>query len=114
MYNTDTELLFPIRVISKLQSIRGEVWSDFISNLCSSKTDFFDQLAFVYFMVRQGGCISCNTGSFRAMRGCTQCAFQTVKRFRGSDEDLIEQFTQAKGDVLRLAKRQNINPDLFE
>jgi len=114
MYNTDTELLFPIRVISKLQNSRGEVWNDFLNELTSPNSNFFCQLAFVYTMVRLGGCVSCNTGSFRAMRGCTQCALQTVKRFRGTDEELIEQFNQAKSDVLRLAKRQNINRDQFE
>lgn len=114
MYNTDTELLFPLRVISKLQKSRGEVWNGFILELASPKSDFLAQLSFVYLMVRLGGCISCNTGSFRAMRGCTQCALQTIRRFRGTDEDLIEQYSQAKSDVLRLAKRQNINPNQFE
>lgn len=114
MYNTDTELLFPLRVISKLQSIRGEGWDKFLLELSSPETHFLEQLAFVYLLVRLGGCISCNTGSFRAMRGCTQCALQTIRRFRGTDEDLIEQFYQAKNDVLRIAKRQNINPDQFD
>ena len=114
MYNTDTELLFPLRIISKLQNSRGEVWNSFIDELASPNSDFFVQLAFVYLMVRLSGCISCNTGSFRAMRGCTQCALQTVRRFRGTDDELIEQFNQAKADVQRLAKRQNINPGQFE
>ncbi len=107
MYNTDTELLFPIRVIEKLQTVRGEEWSDFIQSISSPEASFNDQLAFVYLMVRLGGCVSCNTGSFRAMRGCTQCAVQTLKRYRGSDNDLIAQFTQAKNEILRLSKKQS-------
>jgi hypothetical protein len=35
------------------------------------------------------------------MRGCTQCATQTIRRYRGSDEDLLENFLTAKEEIQR-------------
>jgi hypothetical protein len=46
-----------------------------------------------------GGCVGCNADSFRAMKGCTQCARQNIKRFRGSDQDLMELFDQTHKEV---------------
>ena len=57
------------------------------------------QVAFSLMMVRLGGCAGCNADSFRAMRGCTHCAQLTIKRYKGSDEDLIQLFAVAHDDV---------------
>jgi hypothetical protein len=99
MYNTDTEVLFPIRVIPSLRTARGEDWACLIDEVTSEPGREFDRLAFVLLMVRLGGCVNCNTDSFRAMRGCTQCARQTIRRFRGSENDLIDQYKQALEEV---------------
>ncbi len=99
MYNSDTELLFPLRVISTLGSLRGEVWQQLVKQMSARDAETTSQLAFVLMMVRLGGCITCSADSFRAMRGCTQCAWQTVRRFRGSDEELLGQFVQSKLEV---------------
>jgi hypothetical protein len=34
------------------------------------------------------------------MRGCTQCAQQTIIRFKGSDAELIERWQAARADIL--------------
>src|SRR5512141_3123931 len=99
MYNADTELLFPSRVISSLRSLRGDAWRELVDRVNSLPENSVDHLAFVYLMVRLGGCVSCNADSFRAMRGCTQCARQTIRRYRGSDQDLAEQYNQACQEV---------------
>lgn len=99
MYNNDTELLFPARVIPSLRSLRGEAWRSLIDQLGSQPSNGVEHAAFSLLMVRMGGCISCNADSFRAMRGCTQCARQTVRRYRGSDQDLAEQYNQACQEV---------------
>lgn len=99
MYNSDTELLFPLRVIPELRSLRGEIWAQLVDKVSASDADLLDQLAFVLVMVRLGGCIPCNADSFRAMRGCTQCARQTVRRFKGSDQELVSQFQAARREV---------------
>lgn len=105
MYNSDTELLFPSRVIPSIAGMRGEQWRALASRVHALPADDPDHLAFVLMMIKMGGCISCNADSFRAMRGCTQCARQTIRRYRGSDADLENLFQQARQEVLNhLAK----------
>jgi hypothetical protein len=101
MYNNDTELLFPPRVIQALLNLRGEGWNELVSRTMQDQANEKDRLAFVLLMVRLGGCTSCTADSFRAMRGCTQCARQTVRRFRGSDLDLLDQFDHARQEIDR-------------
>lgn len=106
MYNSDTELLFPLRVIPTLSGLRGVHWDNLIEMIGSNKGADVDQYAFVLLMVRLGGCVTCNADSFRAMRGCTVCANQTIRRFRGSDDELVEQFTQCKKEVENFIKKR--------
>jgi len=110
MYNADTELLFPSRVISSLRNLRGDDWKHLIDQVHNSPSDSLDHLAFVLLMVRLGGCVSCNADSYRAMRGCTQCAKQTIRRFRGSDQELIAQFQQARQDVTEFVQQKKTDP----
>ncbi len=95
MYNSDTELLFPARVIPSLGNMRTDVWRAFIEKVGGTDASLLEKQAFVLMMVRLGGCVGCNADSYRAMRGCTACARQTVKRFKGGDQDLIELFSLA-------------------
>ena len=99
MYNSDTELLFPTRILPTLRGLRGEGWSQLIDQVGKLDTCSPDYIAFVLMMVRLSSCVTCNADSFRAMRGCTQCARQTIRRARGSDKDLAEQYRQACGEV---------------
>ncbi len=55
-------------------------------------------------MVRLNGCVGCETDSFRAMRGCTACAQQTLRRYKGSDAELIDLYQQALADVRKFAE----------
>jgi hypothetical protein len=106
MYNPDTELLFPLRVIPHLRASRaGEMWTDLVSRIESPNCPREERLAFVLVMVRLGGCGTCTADSFRAMRGCTICAKQTVKRYRGSDAEWMDLFHQVQKEVeLHLSK----------
>jgi hypothetical protein len=106
MYNPDTEILFPLRVIPQLKAMRGDDWNQFIDKLSSGDGNDVEKIAFVLMMVKMGGCASCNSDSFRAMRGCTQCARQTIKRYRGSDQELIEQHHGLQKDVELFLKKQ--------
>jgi hypothetical protein len=99
MYNADTELLYPMRVTPSLRNIRDEKWSDLIDRVVSKESSTNEQLAFTLMMVKLDGCVNCNTDSFRAMRGCTQCAKQNIKRFRGNDNELFDQYEQAIVEV---------------
>ncbi len=99
MFHPDTEILFPLRVIPSLASARGEVWRNLVGRVLAAEASQVERLGFSLMMVRLNGCISCNVDSFRAMRGCTQCAKLSLRRFRGEDEDLFQQFEQACRDV---------------
>ena len=99
MYNTDTDLLFPPRVIPSLRGLRSEPWRRLVDEVLACDSLDLDRLAFVLMLIRLGGCTSCHADSFRALRGCTHCANQTVRRFRGSDQELITLFQEARVEI---------------
>lgn len=99
MYNSDTELMFPPRLIPLLRDARGVVWQNFIEQVGAETAAPMARAAFTLLMVRLGGCQGCSIDSYRGMRGCTACARQTIRRYRGNDEDLIEQFNQAQKEI---------------
>ncbi len=99
MYNSDTDLLFPPRVIPLLRNLRGEAWRSLVDHILCQEPTALDRLAFMLMMIRMGGCVSCQADSFRALRGCTQCAYQTVRRFRGSDQELMRLFAEAREEI---------------
>lgn len=109
MYNSDTELLFPIRVIPTLEALRGDEWRQLIQKVTTNGASQAEQIAFVLMMVRMSGCVACNADSFRAMRGCTQCARQSIRRFKGSDADLRELFEQSLRDVNHYLRKRASN-----
>ncbi len=106
MYNEDTEMLFPPRVIPTLRDLRGDGWRDLVDHIVPLEATDLDRLAFVLLMIRLGGCSNCQSDSFRAMRGCTQCAQQTVRRFRGGEGDLLKSFNEARSDVDRYVNKR--------
>lgn len=99
MYNEDTELLFPYRVIPALRDLRGPAWRKLVDKVAKQSPDAPDQIAFVLMMVRIDGCTSCNADSFRAMKGCTLCAQDAIRRYRGDDKELLELFEQARSEI---------------
>jgi hypothetical protein len=104
MQENSIDLLFPSRAIEFLSSIRGEGWRSFINGLIDLDLTNPDRIAFVLMMVRLGGCSSCQSDSFRAMRGCILCSNTTVKRYKGSDQSLIDLYNEAKIDVIKYMK----------
>lgn len=99
MHNQDTEVLFPTRVIPTLRPLHGEEWRRLVDRVQSAEATPSELYAFVLMMVRQCGCVGCNADSFRAMRGCTQCARQTVKRLKGTDREIVDQYRQVLKEV---------------
>jgi hypothetical protein len=99
VYQSDTEILFPMRVAPLLRDLRGPVWRSLVDSAWLAADASLEQLAFTLLLVRLDGCLTCHTDSYRAMRGCTTCATQAIKRYRGSDEDLALLFESAKEDV---------------
>ena len=107
MYNPDTDLLFPGRVIPSLRDQRSETWQGLVKRVCAAEPESIEYLAFILMMARLDGCASCNADSFRAMQGCTACARQTLKRYRGSDEELLQQYRAARSDVEAYLRKEH-------
>jgi hypothetical protein len=99
MVNNDTELLFPSRVISALESERGKEWQDLVTEIMSKDPGDSEYLAFVLMMAELNGCGSCSSDSFRAMRGCTQCALQNIRRFKADDSKLIKLYEKSSKEI---------------
>lgn len=99
MFNSDTELFFPMRVIPLLSNLRGAEWKALIDNATSTDEGNLDAIAISLMMTRLGGCVNCNVDSFRAMRGCTECARLTLRRFKSSDTELLRLFENSRHEV---------------
>jgi hypothetical protein len=54
--------------------------------------------------------MTCHADSYRAMRGCTICAQQTVARFKGSDQELVGLWRVASADI-QYWQANGITPD---
>ena len=100
---TDNELFFPRHVIPTLRDLRGDVWRELVDDVAAREETHERVLAFMLMMVRLNGCMACETDSYRAMRGCTMCAHQTLRRFKGQDGDLLKLFDEALVDIRAFA-----------
>ncbi len=96
---TQNELMFPSHAIPKLRSARGDAWATLIERLSNLPETHEDVLAFMLLMIRLNGCLPCETDSYRAMRGCVMCALQTLRRFKESDEVLLQYYEEARRDI---------------
>lgn len=96
---TENALFFPKQVIPTLRGLRGAEWSALIDRVANLPETHEDVLAFMLMMVRLDGCMCCETDSYRAMRGCMGCAHQTLRRYKGTDAELLALFEVALHDV---------------
>ena len=104
MQNGGVDLLFPSRAIEPLLKLRSERWDRLIRSLMELEPMSLERTAFVLFMVRLGGCTNCQSDSFRAMRGCVVCSSTTIKRYKGTDQNLFDLYNEAKKDVAKYMK----------
>jgi len=95
----DNELLFPPHAILPLRAARGPVWKDLVDRVASLPDDDPESLAFSLLMIRLDGCLSCETDSFRAMRGCVACSHQVLHRYKGPDVDLVKRYSRCLHEV---------------
>lgn len=96
---TRNELMFPPYAIPALRDLRGEEWRQLVERVAGLPPTHPDSLAFSLMMIRLDGCLSCETDSYRAMRGCILCAQQTIRRYKGSDRELLQAYEEARCDV---------------
>jgi hypothetical protein len=95
-----SELLFPPYAIAPLKEYRGPKWQALVKRIMALPETHPDSLAFSLMMMRLDGCLTCETDSYKAMRGCIQCAIQTIRRFKESDEELLQFYAQAQEDIV--------------
>jgi len=96
---TDNELLFPHYAIAALKHCRGQELQSLVERILPLDQCHEEKLAFMLMMIRLNGCMACETDSYRAMRGCTSCAQQMLRRFKGDDEELLEMYEEALADI---------------
>ena len=101
MQGNTIDLLFPSRAIESLQVLRGEKWEELVKNVVKLEPGDPARIAFVLMIVKISGCTTCQSDSYRAMRGCSLCSNTTIKRFKGSDQSLIDLYNDAKKDVVK-------------
>src|SRR5215470_5089806 len=102
---TNNELLFPHSVIPSLRKLRSQQWRDLVEHVLKLPETHEETLAFMLMMIRLNGCMACETDSYRAMRGCAACALQTLRRYKGSDRELLRSYQQALDDVRAFASQ---------
>jgi hypothetical protein len=107
MNNPDTEFLFPMRAIGALAEMRGKDWGKLVKKLDNLPQTDEAKIAFSLLMIKLAGCVGCTADSFRAMRGCTQCARLVIKRYKGTDDELIELYTASIKDVKAIMEKRN-------
>jgi len=108
MIESRFDLLFPPRVIPSLRELRGDIWRELVDRTTDEMPGAYDQLSFVLMMARLAGCVTCHSGSHRALRGCESCAQQAIRRFHGSDQELVKLFKQASGEVQQYLLENNL------
>ncbi len=96
---TENSLMFPHRAIPSLRKLRSSKWQSLVERIMRLPECHEETLAFMLMMVRINGCMSCETDSYRAMRGCAACAVQTLRRYKGNDDELIKAFEEALEDI---------------
>jgi hypothetical protein len=104
LQSSEIDLLFPSRAIDPLRKLRGERWEGLIDNLADLEPTDPERVAFVLFMVRISSCTTCQSDSYRAMRGCVLCSSNTIKRYKGTDQNLIDLYNEAKKDLSEYMK----------
>jgi hypothetical protein len=95
----NTEIMFPPSVIPALRDAAGPGWRSLVDTVARLDDTHPESLALSLMMIRLDGCLACEIDSFRAMRGCTACALQTLRRHRNHERELLRLYQAALGDV---------------
>jgi hypothetical protein len=96
--------MFPYGAIPALRRLRGPKWQALVERVMLLPEAHEETLALMLTMIRLNGCVSCETDSYRAMRGCCACAIQTLRRYKGDDDELIDVYYGALRDVAQFLK----------
>jgi hypothetical protein len=95
----ENDLLFPSSVIQLVKDRRGPEFKALAERVLRFSEDHPRRLAFCLMMIRLNGCLGCETDSYRAMRGCYACTVQELRRYKGTDAEILESYDVALADV---------------
>ncbi len=95
----DSEILFPPRCIPLLAETRGKAWKALVRRVARLPEDHPDTLALSLTVIRLAGCLTCDMDSYRASLGCAACSQRAVAGFKGTDEQLIHRFEEAREEI---------------
>lgn len=111
MYNRDTEIIFPFRVLPVLSRLRGETWQALVDDVQRDQAPSPKRQAFILLMVQLNGCLTCDWEAYRAQQGCTECSQGALRRFRGDDQELLAMYHEAREIIekARVGKRHHKN-----
>jgi len=113
MYAQNALLISPA-VIARLRHERGPQWQELVERVITLPQDHPESLALALTLIRINGCLNCETDSYRAMRGCTSCGKQMLRRFKGSDEQLLKRYEKALEEVTVYLENQTLQPAVPE
>ena len=108
----NTDIMFPPSVIPALRDASGPAWHDLVEKVAQLDETAPESLALSLMMIRLNGCMDCETDSYRAMRGCSACALQTIRRYRANERELLRLYQAALKDVkgYLATRRQGVWP----
>lgn len=109
IYSEGANLLFPPAAIPSIGEARGTLWQALVDSVLKTPPDSLEQIALLLLLARLNGCTTCNVDSYRALQGCSACARQALRRFRGSDEDLQKLYRSALQEVKDFLKQKEIS-----
>ncbi|MDZ4765271.1 MAG: hypothetical protein SGI73_12030 [Chloroflexota bacterium] len=92
-------IFFPYDVIPTLRTLRGIAWQSLVERVLTLPELHEETLALMLTLIRINGCVPCETDSFRAMRGCTACAVQMLRRYKGDDDALLSEYDDALNEI---------------
>lgn len=97
----DSEILFPYRAVKGLKNLRGPLWQELVKRVLQLPEDHPDAITFSFLVMRLADCLHCDQGSYKAYLGCQTCSQRIITGFKGSDEDLLFLYEEAKEDIRR-------------
>lgn len=115
MFHSKTEYLFPSYLIDQLRDLREDEWRQLVDQVNGLPETHPDKLAFMLMMVEVCDCLQCSSTCYKYLRGCSLCATQMVRSFKGSDADLLRMYRTAQQRIaqeLPVNQKQIINLDL--
>ncbi len=99
MHYPTAELLFPYGLIAELRALRGPRWEALVERVLAVEEAHPDSLAFMLMMIELGECLPCNSQSYKFLQGCQVCSARTVRCFKGTDEELLARFRNARARI---------------